>query len=57
MIGRGFHQLRNKTLKTPKKQVFLHFETEIDENARKVKQHLKDILLVLQWCIRNILAV
>ena len=44
-------------LKTPKKQVFLHFETESDENARKVKQHLKDILLVLQWCIRNILAV
>ena len=44
MFGHGFRHLRNETLKTTKKQVFLHFETEIDENARKVKQHLKDIL-------------
>ena len=57
MFGRGFRHLRNKTIKTAKKQVFLHLETESDEDARKVKQHPKYILLVLQLCIRNILAI
>ena len=57
MFGHGFRHLRNETLKTTKKQVFLHFETESNEDVRKAKQSPKIILLALQWYFKSILAV
>ena len=57
MFGHGFRHLRNETLKTTKKQVFLQFETESNEDVRKAKQSPKIILLVLQWYFKSILAV
>ena len=44
-------------LKTPNKQVFLHFKTESGDDAHKAKLSLECILLVQEWCFMGILAV